>query len=196
MIALAAALSACLAWWALDRRLVALDAPISVSSGRYQSAEFRLDPDFIYYIQIEVDGGYPVSEKLECVMWGCGGTSSLLRMKWAQFGNGSPEASGASDSINGGSGDLNHVGRIIGAFKSSDGRYQLAIDVVSDLSTLNTRHPRVRVEADGEAYNRRHIMVFRLLWVSGVLTALGVALCAIGRDRHKLISLGISNSAS
>ena len=79
-------------------------------------------------------------------MWGCGGTSSLLRMKWALIRNRSPEASGNSDSVNGGSGDLNHVGRIIGAFKSSDGQYRLAIDVVSDLSALNARHPRVKVE--------------------------------------------------
>jgi len=116
-------------------------------------------------------------------------------MKWALFRNGSPEASGDSDSINGGSGDLKHVGRIIGAFKSSDGRYQLAIDVVSDLSALSARHPRVRVEADGEAYNRRHIMIFQLLWVSGVLTVLGVTLCSIDGDRHKLIGLGISNAS-
>jgi len=65
MIVLAATLSSCLAWWTLDRRLVALDAPISLTSGQYQSVEFRLDQDFVYHIQIEVDGGYPVSEKLE-----------------------------------------------------------------------------------------------------------------------------------
>ena len=182
------------AWRVLDRGLVGLDAPISLSRGQYESAEFRLDTDFVYHIQIEVDGSYPVPRELECVMWGCDGTVPVLRARWTLFRNGSVEKSGDSDSFNGGSGDLNHVGRIVGVFPSSDGGYQLGLQMVSDLTTLNARHPRVRIQADGEAYNRRHLMVFRLLWVSGILTALGTVLCSINPDRHKLIGLGISSA--
>ena len=88
---------------------------------------------------------------------------------------------GVSEDISGGFGDLGTVGRVVGSFKSSGGRYRLDVNVLSDTGFLNDRHPRLKVQADGDAYNRRDRLYVGLPFASALLTAIGGALFLVSR---------------
>jgi hypothetical protein len=172
--------------WLATRKLVPLDIPISLSRGQVRTEQFGINLDSGYHIQLEVDGGHPVEYDLECVMWGCNGTPSVLQARWTLFHDGKSEASGGSEGTNGASGNLRTVGRVVGYFASSGGRYRLDVDVLSDTDFLNVRHPRLRIQADGNAYDRRQRFYTLLPFPSGLLVAIGGTLLLLSRGERNI----------
>ena len=65
------------------------------------------------------------------------------------------------------------VGRKVGYFRSSGGRYKLDVDVLSDTSFLNTGNPRLKVESDGEGHYLIHRLYVELPIVSWMLVLIG-----------------------
>ena len=84
------------------------------------------------------------------------------------------------------------MGRIIGFFKSSGRLYKLEVNILSDTAFLNARHPRLRVQADGETYNRRTILYVYLCSAAGLLVATGGALFLVSRPSAHLSLAGSS----
>jgi hypothetical protein len=168
--------------WLVTRKRVPLDIPISLSRGHVRTQEFGINLNSGYYIEIEVDRA-PSLDNLECQMWGCyeempaslevQRVPAVLRVQWVLSSAGHVEPSGRSDDINGGSGHLGVVGRKVGYFSSSGGQYRLDVDVLSDTSVLNKGNPRLKVEADGEGYNRLSRLNENLPIVPGMVVVVG-----------------------
>jgi hypothetical protein len=167
--------------WQATRMLIHLDKPVSLSRGHLDTAQFSVKLDSAYHIQLEVDGGFPIPDHLDCVLWGCNGMPSVLQASWSLSHAGKAELSGGGEGTNGGSGDLSTLGRVVGCFKSSGGLYQLDVDVLSDTGFLNARHPRLRVQADGKGYGRKTDLYAGLSSVAGLLMVIGAALFLVSR---------------
>ncbi len=159
-------------YWLETRKLIALDVPVSLSRGHIRTEEFSINLDSGYYIEIEVEET-PSLGNLECLMWGCYETPAILKARWALSRAGQVELSGSSDDVNGGSGNVGTVGRKVGYFRSSGGRYKLDVDVLSDTSFLNTGNPRLKVESDGEGHYLIHRLYVELPIVSWMLVLIG-----------------------
>jgi len=183
-ILVGAVLFGCAAYWQATRKLMPLDIPASLSRGHLDTARFSVDRGSGYHIQLEIEGsGFPVPDDLECVLWGCNAMQSVLQATWYLSRGGKIEVSGGTEGTNGGSGDLSSVGRVIGCFKSSGSPYTLDVNILSDTAFLNARHPRLRVQADGEAYNRRTDLYVYLSSVAGLLVVIGGALFLVSRSQ-------------
>jgi biopolymer transport protein ExbD len=167
-------------YWMATRKLIALDVPISLSRGHIRTEEFDINLDSGYYVEIEVEKT-PSLGNLDCLMWGCYETPAILRAQWTLSNAGQVELSGSSDATNGGSGNLGTVGRKVGYFRCSGGRYRLDLDVLSDTSVLNTGNPRLKVEADGEGYNYLGRLYDELPIVPGMLVVVGGTLLLLSR---------------
>jgi hypothetical protein len=158
--------------WLITRKLIPLDVPISLAPGHFHSPDFKLNLNSGYFIEIEVTKA-PFLKQLDCWMWGCYGTPTIIKAHWALSHSGHLELTGASDDTNGASGNLGVVGRKIGYFRGSDGVYDLEIDTLSDASILNAGNPRLKVEADGEGYKRLERLYIELLIIPALLIIVG-----------------------
>jgi biopolymer transport protein ExbD len=187
--------------WLATRKLVPLDVPVSLSRGLIRSKEFSINLDSGYYIQIEVERT-PSLGDLECRMWhlwGCDEVPSALNARWTISRAGRKELSGSSDDINGGSYRIGFVGRKVGHFASSGGRYKLDVEVLSDTLALNKGHPRLRIEDDGDGYNLIGQRRVELSILSAILAFVGGSLLLVSSARQRadhLIALGISTNPS
>lgn len=158
--------------WLLTRKLVALDISVSLSPGHTRTEEFVVNLDSGYYIQIEVERT-PSLGNLGCQVGGCYETPAILGVQWVLSSAGKIALSGNGVDINGDSGAIGVVGRKVGYFRSSGGRYRLDLDVQSGASVLNDGRPWLRIEADGEGYNH-------LSRLNGTLPAISVMVVVIG----------------
>jgi len=158
--------------WLASRTLVALDVPVSLSRGHITTHEFDVNLDSGYFIEIEVEKS-PALNNLECQMWGCYETPAVLKVQWAISSAGRTELSGASDNTNGASGRWETVGRQVGYFRSSGGRFRLEVDVLADASNLNAGNPRLKVEADGGGYEHLDRLSSELPPVPGIFVIIG-----------------------
>ena len=159
-------------YWLTTRKLIALDMPISLSRGQLSTEEFGINLDSGYYVEIEVEKT-PSLGNLECLMWGCYDTPAILKAQWTLSSAGQVELSGSSDRTNGASGNLGAVGRDVGYFRCSGGRQRLDVEVLSDTTILNAGNPRLKVEADGEGYDRVNRLYDELPLVPGMLVVIG-----------------------
>jgi len=172
-------------FWLSTRKLVPLDIPISLSRGHVRTEEFGINLNSGYYIEIEVEKALSL-DNLECQMWGCyeekpaslevQRVPAILRAQWVLSSAGNIKLSGHSEEIDGASGNLGVVGSKVGYFLSSGGRYRLDVDVLSDTSVLNKGNPRLKVEADGEGYNRLSRLNETLAIIPGMVVVVGLAL--------------------
>jgi hypothetical protein len=141
------------AYWIATRTRIPLDMPISLSRGHIRTDDFQVNLASGYYVEIEVQNT-PTLPNLECLMWGCYESPAALRAQWTLLSTRGAEGSGSTDHTNGASGLIGTVGRKVGYFRSTGGRYRLDLDVLSDTAMLNAGNPRLKVEADGNGYNR------------------------------------------
>jgi len=162
-------------YWLATRNLTALNIAVSLSPRHIRTEEFNINLDTDYYVEVEVDGSLSAGN-LECLMWGCSGPS-ILKAHWVLSRAGQPEASGASEDISGASGNIGTVERIVGRFSSHGGRYTLDVDILSDTGFLAPRNPRLKVEADGNTYNRLDELFSAIYWTSGLIAGIGAILC-------------------
>src|SRR5450631_2316561 len=104
-------------YWLATRKLIPLDMPISLAVGHIKTQDFNINFDSGYYVEIEVEKTRSL-DNLECLMWGCYETPSILNVTWHLSRNGEVESSGSSEETNGASGTLDVVGRDVGYFGS------------------------------------------------------------------------------
>ena len=168
------------AWWITTRTRIPLDVPISLSRGHIRTDDFQINLASGYDVEIEVQK-IAALPNLECLMWGCYDTPAALSARWTLLSTRGAAGSGSTDQTNGGSGLIGAVGRKIGYFRSNAETYRLDLDVLSDTALLNVGNPRLKVEADGNGYNRisRHygLLPFGPL----MLVAIGVTLLRFSR---------------
>ena len=167
-------------YWLATRKLVPLDIPISLSRGHIRTPEFRINLDSRYHLEIEVEWQASMGD-IDCLLWGCYERSGILKMQWTLSGAGQVESSGSGDDMMRGD-----------SFSLSGGRHRLDLDVLSDASILNSAHPRLRVQANGDAYRRLGDLYDELPIVSGMLVAIGVALLWLSRERKAARSTDLS----
>lgn len=172
-------------YWLETRTLVALDTPVSLSRGHIRSQEFDINLNSGYYVSIEVEKS-PALNNLECLMRGCYETPAILKAQWALSKAGRVELSGSSDGTNGESPRWGTVGRDVGYFRCSGGRYRLDVDVLSDTSILNAGNPRLRVVADGEGYNHLNRLYDELSLIPGMLVVIGGTLLLLSRTARSV----------
>jgi len=187
--------------WLATRKLVPLDIPVSLSRGHITTREFSVNLDSGYYIEIEVER-MPSLGDLECRMWhlwGCDEVPSALKARWTISRAGRKELSGSSDDINGASYRVGIVGRKVGHFASSGGRYKLDVELLSDTLALNEGHPRLRIEDDGDGYNLIGQRRVELSILSAILVFVGGSLRLVSSARQRAdhrVALGISTNPS
>lgn len=171
------------AYWITTRKRIPLDVPISLSRGHIETDDFQVNLASGYDVEIEVENTAALPN-LECLMWGCYESPAALRARWTLSSTrGRPEGSGSTDQTNGGSGLIGTVGRKIGYFRSSGGRYRLDLDVLSDTAMLNAGNPRLKVEADGNGYNRISAHYDLLPFGPLILAVIGGTLLLLSRER-------------
>jgi hypothetical protein len=179
-------------YWLATRNLVPLDIPISLSRGHITTPEFSINLDAVYYIDIGVPRT-PSIGNLECLMWGCDKTPAILKVQWTLSSAGHVELSVSSDYMSGSTDSMGTVGRMVGGFRTDNGRHRLDIDVLSDLSMLNEGKPRLKVQAGGDAYRRLGALHNDLPILSGMLASIGVVLLWLStRERKVAQSIDLS----
>lgn len=161
-------------YWLATRNLVPLDIPISLSRGHIRSPEFNINLDSRYHLEIEVEWQASMGD-IDCLLWGCYERSGILKMQWTLSGAGQVESSGSGDDMRRGD-----------SFSLSGGRHRLDLDVLSDASILNSAHPRLKVQADGDAYRRLGDLYDELPVVSAMLISIGVVLLWLAARERKV----------
>ena len=161
-------------YWLATRKLVPLDIPISLSRGHIRTPEFSINLDSRYHLEMEVEWQASMGD-IDCLLWGCYERPGILKMQWTLSGAGQVESSGSGDEMRRGD-----------SFILSGGRHRLDLDVLSDASILNSAHPRLRVQADGDAYRRLGDLYDELPIVSGMLVSIGVALLWLAARERKV----------
>jgi biopolymer transport protein ExbD len=180
--------------WLSTRKLVPLDTPVSLSRGHISSAEFSTNLDSGYDVEIEVDKT-PALPGLHCLMGGCYETPAIVVAQWELSSGSRIESFGSTASTNGNSGNLDVVGRKVGYFKSRGGRYTVNLDMLSDASILNIGKPRLKVEADGDGYNRLSRLREVLFSITAILVAIGSSLLLLSRPKHSAARAIVSESS-
>ena len=148
------------------------------------SAGRRTLSEDIFFSEIQ-DERTQSLDTTECLVGACYETLAGLRTQWTLSSAGHVELSGSSGGTNGAS------GRSLGLFRSSEGRYRLDVDVLSDTSVLNKGNPRLRVEADWEGYARLSRLYDELPIVPGMLVVIGGIWLLLSRTKRST-ALGIS----
>jgi hypothetical protein len=148
------------------RHALDLSKPISMSPGRVSTGEFGVDVSESYRIAIEFKKPTAIpSDTLDCLVgmaqWEpqvkCGGTHSVVNVKWTLYNGGSVVGDGSTE---GGHGYWAFGPSVsIGGFHGEERhRYALELDILSDGSQLAPAEPQLTVKpASLEYYEDRDI---------------------------------------
>ena len=116
--------------WLDTRTFEPLNVPVSLARGNTRTGSFYINLRELYYINIDADYNFP--EDAECQL---AGPNSVLKTHLTLYRDG--QVLGQSD------GDYYSV---LGYFYAEKkGNYDLDVEVLSDASCLNRRHPRIRI---------------------------------------------------
>jgi hypothetical protein len=161
--------------WLATRTDRPVDVPISMAMGHVRTREFKVNLNALYIIEIEVQKKIPF-DTLNCLLGlGTSATSSALqecperpsvvRTSWTLTSDGRTVASGSSDDDREGDWGNESISRILGSFRSEDGRrYVLDVNVLADGSSLVPGNPRLKV--------RVHPMFYEDVMVGGTAISL------------------------
>ena len=154
-------------YWLATRTLLALDVPVSLSRGHIHTGKFNINMQATYSIQIELDGKtfeYPADCEYDR-------TNAPLKTRWVAKRNG--EVAWESSRSWGNS---PAVGCFLGNFVSESGQYEIDIDVLSESSWLDARHPRLRIEASWWNYDEYSNLADSLTGFAVLFAVLGASL--------------------
>ena len=101
--------------WLRPRSQIALDIPVSLSPGHIKTGEFLVNPDTLYFVDIETDLARRLPKR------GCEPVS-VLETKW--------DLASEGKSVESGSSPWEASGLTIGVFLSENTRYALDVEVL------------------------------------------------------------------
>lgn len=164
-------------YWVDSRTLRAVDMPVSLARGTIETGPFNLNTRAFYAILIgdEEVATLACSVGLETRKLTSIGALPIYRYKWLE------DESWAI-------GRNTIAGDFLGGFEGRPGKYDLAIEVVSDTACLNVRKPHLYILASNGDVNKwdERFVDFIYVWVlMGVLGAifLGVGIREAVRER-------------
>jgi biopolymer transport protein ExbD len=156
--------------WVVTRTWVAVNMPISLKAGHVKADNFYVNVSTVYHIEIELEG-YEYWRYPDCQDY------KVIQSRWWLSRNGSVSATwkdhwdrywdlGPDDPMS---------GVYLGAFRSSTGRYNLDVEILSDSTCLQPFHPRLRVYADNSDFAHGGWIRATALLVSWALVGISVA---------------------
>jgi len=154
-------------YWMTTRTFVPLEMPVSLSRGHIRTGNFYINLKERYEVDLAVD--YPFYENPSCQL---NAPNSVLKTNLVVFRNGQ-----VLNETNGS--DYYSLGSF---FAEKRGSYNLDIEVLSDASCLNARHPQVMVETSWYAYDSYTTRYKIIHWFGLVLVAAGL----IGLNRSDI----------
>lgn len=152
--------------WLQTRTVRPLDMHVSLERGRLQTKDFYINFTDQYAVSFEIDDMYEYRDpRLGCERFG---PDSVLKthLRLYRDGNMLGETDGA-----------HYYGYTAGFDANKTGYYRLDVDVLSDASCLNARHPRIVVHAvSGDYYTYSYFYgMLRWLGLAPVLGGIGLA---------------------
>jgi hypothetical protein len=139
--------------WERTHNLQPLVLPISLTPGTIRTPEVTTDLDRDYDIVVDFQGLSIQSKKDRCLLGvdttipnACEDFPSVIDISWKLFEGEKLVSEGESEK-NPGASWSDTVERSIGKFEGHEGhRYTLVLEVKKDASSLNTAHPRIKVQ--------------------------------------------------
>ena len=141
--------------WLAPHPDVALELPVSLSPGHVITGNFSVNPDTVYYIEVELDRQSQVRAHCE--------PRSVLGTQWVLSSDGKEER---------GSSPWEHTGLTIAALYSEKTRYAFDVEVLPGASCLNAGNPRLKVQTHPYPSD----LYVALTWFSIVPVGVGLAL--------------------
>jgi len=158
LVALGIGIFAAWSLWTKTRNFVPVDVPVSLAVGQTISAEFNLNFDGLYLIQIEAEKGIPLGT-LHCLMGveadavACKDIPPAIGASWILSSNGQELRHGSSLETHSAPTQSSGVARVIGEFQGKSGQqYILRVKVTTDGRSLASAHPRLKVGVASIAY--------------------------------------------
>jgi len=185
LVALGIGIFAAWSLWTKTRNFVPVDIPVSPAAGQTISAEFNLNFDGLYLIQIEAEKAIPLGT-LQCLMGveadavQCKGIAPAIGATWILSSKGQEIRHGSSLETHSAPVQSGGVARVIGEFQGKSGQlYILRVRVTTDGRSLVPAHPRLKVGVANIAYS--DLQAARVLVVSTTFICLlfGVILLSI-----------------
>jgi hypothetical protein len=174
LLLLGIAVFALWSWWKKTRNLVPVNTPISLAAGQTISAEFKLNFDGLYLIEIQAQQTLP-PDALDCRMGveaspaRCQDTPPALAAYWILSSNGQEIRKGSSADEHNATVEPETVSRAIGEFQGKAGReYKLQVTPSRDGSPLATTNPRLKVAVASIAYTdlqSANVLVFSMTFI-------------------------------
>jgi len=141
--------------WLAPHPDVALELPVSLSPGHVITGAFTVNPDTLYYVDIEL--GTPSQVRAQCE------PRSVLSTQWVLSSDGKEEH---------GSSPWEDTGLTIAALYSEKTQYAFDVEVVPGASCLNASKPRLKVQTHPYPSD----LYVALTWFSIVPVGFGLAL--------------------
>jgi hypothetical protein len=145
--------------WLGTRTFEPINIPVSLSRGRIRTGNFYINLRELYYITVDVDYNFPEDAKCQLA-----GPDSVLKTHLTLYRDG--QVLGQSDGA--------HYSVIGYFYAEKTGGYDLDVQVLSDASCLNRRHPRIRIYSSPE-YDGLRLGIDCL---AGLLVLAGISLLA------------------
>jgi hypothetical protein len=156
VVALGVALWAATAYRLKPRALISLDIPVSLSAGQIQTGTFRVEPDRLYYVDIEIEKAPLLKHRCQ--------PSTVLATQW--------ELSSPTSNIDRGSSPWEESGLTIAVFCPAETQYSFDARVLPGADCLNSANPRLKVRTHPHA----PFLYTVLTWTSALIIAIGVAI--------------------
>jgi hypothetical protein len=130
LVVVGSGLLICSIHWLSPHPRVSLDMPISLSPGRITTGYFDIDPDTLYYVDVELSkSSIPLPASCE--------PHSVLRTQWTLTGGGQPPIQGSSP--------WEDSGLTLASLLSEGSSYTFDATILPGASCLNARNPRLKV---------------------------------------------------
>lgn len=151
LVALGIAILAAWNWWTKTRNFVPADLPVSLATGQTVTAEFKLNFDGLYLIELEAAKTASV-DTLHCLMGveadavGCRDIRPAIGAAWTLSSQGQVVGHGSSLEMHSAPVRSEGVARVIGEFQGKNERgYELQVTFTADGGPLKGAHPRLKV---------------------------------------------------
>ena len=158
LVALGIGIFAAWSLWTKTRNFVPVDIPVSLVAGQTINAEFSLNFDGLYLIEIESEKTGSL-DTLHCLMGveadaaTCKDIPPAIGATWILSNKGQEVRRGSSVESHSASVQSDGVARVIGEFQGKSGQlYILRVRVTTDGKRLAAAHPRLKVGVANIAY--------------------------------------------
>lgn len=150
-------LSPCLWWglwaaWHYSRTWAPVDMPISLSRGHVRTAEFKLDLESDYAINLAIQAENLPSIPCPDGSPNCQRNVKMARAGWSLLSHGKVVYGEKAEPYDPSAAYGQEWTHIVGRFHANRGVYALELDLVEDLSQLDSFAPRLQLVEDGGRY--------------------------------------------